>query len=1100
MASLKPLEEHMNGLAKRLARLRPSELAEIADFIADPQPPPDVEAAVQQAGAQLDTVRARLKAIPLAALDDVRTTETPSEALRAAVEAVAVMFDIKHGFASAQNRLMRSPDDFLRRLLTFDADAMPTAAANRLRRYLESPAPPEEAEPVAAALRAWVEAMLEHDLARDEAKMSMEQHSCTVAMQTACECVCDLYGLHSIDDDLCGVLQMAAKFPAAQQTTGLNEDEQQEQQLEGLQQKVFRLKQFLVMLHKDMEASSHAAGPKRDEMRSKMGYLNDRYTFNTALSGNANDELFKAALTALLLMLQSDALSKESDVFKAAASWINPMKRDSWDKFFAAVRGLETEINEGRTKGEDWSKVKGLADHLAQHVKGHRFRAGSQLCVCLCEWIIAASGYLELSSEMAAKKKQYDALKKELQGAQKELDEVIDRDDQPDGISPTLIKSVMKASREAGAPVCREQAVWALKRTSGNEGAAIEMITCQGDARRVLQCLQAPGELQSFVGEGLGSLTGAQVRKARQALRLEGVKELVEKILSTEEEDELDDDETKDRATPEASAKLPGGPSADDDDGSESKCGKVSMPSDDDNGDDSEEEEEEQDLFGADEEGDEEEDSDYDEDAEFDDDYEDDDDEDEEEDDDDEDSDDSEESDEKEESDASDDEVPHRRSGAKKAPSGAGPEKSAGPMSTSSPDLVSRAERLLLRWVNAACEHHEKRKHLEPQEQKVILFERRIAQKVRDLDKLLHEARLETSERAKKLDIPMELFPIAEPWSYFPWEGAFGPRSRCEDDLRQAIGLRELPQLEALLAVGADKGLTKRNSRIFFEGLELRELLQAEATLAAEKNVAALTARVDQSKSTLETDAAAADSDAGPGGHEDAPIRPHLKRALQAFVEPVNTSVLATVPRQRSFAEVLDEHCDQFSDFICTEENESRRRRILGMVSNSMGVSDIETEQCREQEQEKECVANVELAWLNLCRLRSAHPRVVASPVLQARAGAGARNVLVMAHRTRDLIALSLRTAVAPRCLLVAANVPCCSNSVNAAKWSGTWTWPISGMVRSLNAGRSATLLNRCQLPLPVPVPMLAPLPLPTQRRRGHRLRTAHSIRRPSSG
>jgi len=134
-----------------------------------------------------------------------------------------------------------------------------------------------------------------------------------------------------------------------------------------------------------------------------------------------------------------------------------------WDKFYAAVRGLELEINEGRTKSEDWSKVKGLADHLAQNAKGHRFRAGSQLCAYLCEWIVAAAGYHELSTELTAKKKQYDALKKELQVAQKELDEVLDRDEPPDGISPTLIKSVMKAAREAGASVRREQAVIACE-------------------------------------------------------------------------------------------------------------------------------------------------------------------------------------------------------------------------------------------------------------------------------------------------------------------------------------------------------------------------------------------------------------------------------------------------------------------------------------------------------------------------------------------------------------------------------------------------------------------------------------------------------------
>ena len=123
-----------------------------------------------------------------------------------------------------------------------------------------------------------------------------------------------------MDEDLRGVLQMAAAFPEAAEATGDEADEaEQEQQLEGLQQKVYRLKQFLLMLAKDMEASSLAAGPKRDDMRSKMGYLNDRYTFNTALAGNLGDELMKAALTALLLMLQPEALQKENDVFKAAA-------------------------------------------------------------------------------------------------------------------------------------------------------------------------------------------------------------------------------------------------------------------------------------------------------------------------------------------------------------------------------------------------------------------------------------------------------------------------------------------------------------------------------------------------------------------------------------------------------------------------------------------------------------------------------------------------------------------------------------------------------------------------------------------------------------
>ena len=76
--------------------------------------------------------------------------------------------------------------------------------------------------------------------------------------------------------------------------------------------------------------------------------------------------------------------------------------------------------------------------------------------------------------------------------------------------------------------------------------------------------------------------------------------------------------------------------------------------------------------------------------------------------------------------------------------------------------LISRAERLLLRWVHTVCEHFERRKQLEPQEQKVILLERRLAQKTRDLEKQLLEERLVISERAAKLNVPMDLFPAEQ--------------------------------------------------------------------------------------------------------------------------------------------------------------------------------------------------------------------------------------------------------------------------------------------------------------------------------------------------
>ena len=70
------------------------------------------------------------------ALDEVRLMEA-SEAtpeLRAAVEAVCVLLDLKADFTSAQSRIMRSPTALTRRLLNFKRDQIPKAAAHRLRR------------------------------------------------------------------------------------------------------------------------------------------------------------------------------------------------------------------------------------------------------------------------------------------------------------------------------------------------------------------------------------------------------------------------------------------------------------------------------------------------------------------------------------------------------------------------------------------------------------------------------------------------------------------------------------------------------------------------------------------------------------------------------------------------------------------------------------------------------------------------------------------------------------------------------------------------------------------------------------------------------
>ena len=80
--------------------------------------------------------------------------------------------------------------------------------------------------------------------------------------------------------------------------------------------------------------------------------------------------------------------------------------------------------------------------------------------------------------------------------------EVIDRDEQPDGINPTAIKSVIKNARDAGIACSRAQAVWCLKRTNGQEGLATDMITAQRSAKQALEVQCATDQLTPRVTKG----------------------------------------------------------------------------------------------------------------------------------------------------------------------------------------------------------------------------------------------------------------------------------------------------------------------------------------------------------------------------------------------------------------------------------------------------------------------------------------------------------------------------------------------------------------------------------------------------------------------
>eukprot|EP00966_Prymnesium_polylepis_P107476 2487831-Prymnesium_polylepis.1 len=181
------------------------------------------------------------------------------------------------------------------------------------------------------------------------------------------------------------------------------------------------------------------------------------------------------------------------------------------------------------------------------------------------------------------------------------------------------------------------------------------------------------------------------------------------------------------------------------------------------------------------------------------------------------------------------------------------------------------------------------------------------------------------------------LFPPDEPWKLFPWELQLRPRSECEEQLRKAIGLRDLDQLNSLLESAGALGLHKRSSRVCFDAAELRDLLQAEGAVLRRSGSLA--------------------------GLLDAQMLPpqrqkteRVRAGLAVFLERVDNDVPSAVPLSVPHVVKLRERRDGYSMFVDGDTDLTRSEAILQIVATSadVGVNDIETEQEREQEQEKQ--------------------------------------------------------------------------------------------------------------------------------------------------
>ncbi|KOO21586.1 nxn protein [Chrysochromulina tobinii] len=253
---------------------------------------------------------------------------------------------------------------------------------------------------------------------------------------------------------------------------------------------------------------------------------------------------------------------------------------------------------------------------------------------------------------------------------------------------------------------------------------------------------------------------------------------------------------------------------------------------------------------------------------------------------------------------------------------------------------LASAEVWLARWTFAVTAFGQQTAILEQAREKLKAVQR--ANQRTKMTRALTEKNqmLELEKECSKHAIDRALFPLADPWSLFPWELQLRPAAEREEQLRKATGLRNLDSLKVLLRDADSLGLTKSSSKVVFEATELRDLLLAEG------------AALKRSASTVGIASLGDSDDAPPTLQRERTER--VRDALFVFLEDVNNDVATSVPLVVPYNLKLRALRDKFGAFIRSKEDMAQSEAILNAVSaSSLGAIERYVDMAYQREDEE---------------------------------------------------------------------------------------------------------------------------------------------------
>ena len=546
---LESLKQLLSTESRALSHLTHSDIEEIVKFLGKAPLPQATGSIVQQAE---DAYKRALEAAGALSAHDVeclRDLQNPPDTTVSVVECACIALGITPDFDIARQKILAFPF-LVNSLQNYDS---PTANVIKQLQRRCMPELPAHASNCAKVLHDWLQALLMLDTAKDEATLQHEKLSVSKIMKEVCLCVCDIFGIGDLDEDLVASLKLAEASLLEEQaerqqdpSTCSVDEEAIEKEMQALDDKQFYLDQFTSILSTDVDKLKPKVGPAKDQLEKALSDMSQEcrgikrvlehptLCLPAKLEGGPEHNLIQTSCMIISLMFAEERASTPAETCLCLFDFT------SNETLWASTKPLITRVMEGSIIMEQIEQI----HVLGQRLRGDNYQAGVGVpagleslqktfphSAKLVSATLEIMDCLDLVSELRQKSAQLMSMKEEHKQTTERLNQirqVLFADTDFARVNVNAARRLRKDALDMQIKVSRSLAGLALSLCEDSEERARELMCKLPRAKRVLEVLNFPATAQGFASDL--DLSNSQVRSIQARLRTPELKAAVEEL------------------------------------------------------------------------------------------------------------------------------------------------------------------------------------------------------------------------------------------------------------------------------------------------------------------------------------------------------------------------------------------------------------------------------------------------------------------------------------------------------------------------------------------------------------------------------------------